>query len=94
MTSFLIIALLALSACAEFPAEPPIDRGTACHEQADAWCEQVGFASSAGCRTWYLHECEPNGPDGTIDPDAQGACLRAIETATTEPPECRLTWRQ
>src|SRR5262249_35075388 len=64
-----LFLLVTLSGCASPP--PPIPRDEACHEQAEAWCARAGFAASPGCNVWYVHECEPSGPDGTIDADAQ-----------------------
>lgn len=91
----LACGLYACMGASDGAAPRRLQRDAACREQADAWCDHVGFADSAGCRTWYLHECEPNGPTGTIASAAQDACLDAIATSTanTEPSACRETWR-
>jgi hypothetical protein len=89
----IILIASILAACTSSPAIP---RDRACHEQADAWCARAGFMGSPGCMLWYVHECEPNGPDGLIDAESQDACMAAIEDSKDpgiEPSECRATWR-
>ncbi len=93
MNITLAILLTFLVACT---TSTPIPRDAACHEQADAWCERAGFGAAPGCTMWYVHECEPFGPDGQIDSDAQDACMDAIATnptPSTEPTACRRTWK-
>jgi hypothetical protein len=98
MLRTIIASLLSLAAtgCENAPTGP-MDRDVACHEQADAWCAATGFAESAGCTTWYVHECEPSGPTGTISDTEQNDCLQAIAdsaaAARTEPVSCMETWR-
>jgi len=77
------------------PEPQPIPRDEACHEQADAWCTRAGFGGAPGCWVWYVHECEPSGPDGLIEAEAQEHCLNAIEQSRTpdrEPAACVATW--
>jgi len=89
----LILIALALIGCT---SHPPIPRDEACHEQADAWCDMAGFPDAPGCWVWYVHECEPGGPNGLIEAEEQEACLDAIEANRTpdrEPEACIATWR-
>lgn len=95
MLRHLIISLISfVSTGCDTPGAAPMARDAACHEQANAWCESTGFAGSPGCRTWYVHECEPSGPNGpAIAETAQNGCLQAIaDGATAEPEECMATW--
>lgn len=96
MTRMISIVLFCLTttACSVYPPGLPRDR--ACHEQADAWCDKAGFGQSPGCLVWYVHECEPDGPDGTIDGWAQQNCIAAIGAnpkVDQWPKECVDTWR-
>lgn len=96
-TLLMMVLSVASARCARDP-DTAIEREAACHEQADAWCTATGFANSAGCRSWYLHECEPSGPSGpAITESAQDACLQAIADVvstvdTGEPALCQATW--
>src|SRR5215470_17204016 len=88
----ILIALALLSGCA---VHAYIPRDAACHEQADAWCRGAGFPDAPGCTVWYVHECEPSGPDSYIDAEMQYACLDEIAAGRTpdrEPAACIATW--
>ena len=93
-----ILLSLVTNGCSDSAAPDAMDHDTACHEQADAWCDAAGFASSQGCRSFYVHECEPAGPRGApVAMDAQNACLQAIADTVTvsdtaEPAACVETW--
>lgn len=94
MIRIALFVSLVTSACAVYP--PPLPRDRACHEQAGAWCDRAGFGQSPGCLVWYVHSCEPSGPNGQIDGVAQQTCIEAIETnpKTNEwPQECIDTWK-
>lgn len=74
---------------------PPVDRQTACDDQARAWCARAGYPDSPGCRVVYMHDCTPSGPGGTIDADDQHACMQAIAdnpNPTVQPMACTDTW--
>lgn len=92
MRYVILIVSLIIGACT---TTDPIPLDTACHEQADAWCKRAGFGVSPGCTSWYVHECEPGGPNGAIDPGAQNACMDAIADNPEpgiEPVACQKTW--
>lgn len=97
LSRFLVVVALGLTGCAAQGPSDPIDRDVACHVQADAWCPTVGFDTS-GCREWYVGQCEPTGPDGSVDAGAQDECLQAIADMTMgplgwgEPEVCQATW--
>lgn len=91
----LIAALIACTVACTMSAPTAVPRDAACHEQADAWCPRAGFGAAPGCWVWYVHECEPAGPDGMVDAAAQDACLDAIastEQPDVEPPACVQSW--
>ncbi len=73
-----------------------ISRADACREQADAWCDVVA-PDATGCWSVYSYWC---GSAGSVDADAQDACLVALGSmSSTRPPfgysipeECSMTW--
>jgi hypothetical protein len=97
ISHILVSVTIGVTGCAVQGPGAPIARGVACAEQADAWCPVVGF-DTHGCRQWYVGQCEPNGPDGEVASEAQGACLAAIADMTMgplgwgEPDVCQAIW--
>lgn len=86
--------IAALGACTNQPAM--LDRVTACQEQADAWCTQVG-PDTYGCRAvWVELDCARVDRDRPIAEDQQEACLLAISEAPRSlrqvPDACMRTW--
>ncbi len=97
ISKFLLAVALGLVGCAVQGPSDPIERDVACKAQADAWCSVIGFETS-GCHQWYVGQCEPSGPDGSVDAGAQDECLQAIADMTMgplgwgEPDVCQATW--
>lgn len=100
ISHILVSVALGVTGCAvQGPSDhiAHIARGSACAEQADAWCPAVGF-DNHGCRQWYVGQCSPGGSDGSVDARAQDECLRDIADMVEgplgwdEPATCKATW--
>jgi hypothetical protein len=91
----LLLAVAAIAAgCGDNIApEARVAPEVACAEQAEAWCDQIGYATY-GCRATYVEWCGPIG-HRLIAEEAQIACLAAIDEMTNldiVPDSCVATW--
>jgi len=81
MLRILVFFMILLSAAC---GDNRIPSWEACDEQADAWCEAVGYAHT-GCEIVYRHWCYPGNSAVTFDSGDQADCMEAIADLTTKP---------